>query len=134
MSKIKRIILFLVITIFVLGFNLCYAVDLNMTNDDDLLDDIDSVSNTYNESSDDSRLGTENTTTNSIDDEDEDEYIYDDSSVSDNSNDGSNIPSTTVTNVSSSGLELTNILNILLIVIGVLLILLSIAILIRLKK
>ena len=132
MSKTKRIILFLIITIFVLGFNLCYAVDLNMTNDDDLLDDIDSASNTYNENSSNSRLRNSNTTTNSIDDEDED--IYDNDAVNTSLSDTSNIPSTTVTNVNSSGLELTNILNILLIVIGVLLILLSIAILIRLKK
>ena len=42
-------------------------------------------------------------------------------------------PTTYTSNSSSSGLDISNILNILLMVIGILLILLSIAILIRLK-
>lgn len=131
--KIQKIIFILVMIFLLLGFSSCYAVELNMTDDTDLTTNI---TNTNSNSTN---------TIDTIDDDDETEdynvntnngNVYNNNSIG-NSSVSTDLPAT-VTNIDSTtsndGLQLSDILNILLIAIGVLLILLSIAILIRLKK
>lgn len=130
MMKNKKIILILTMITILLGFNFCYAVDLDMT--DDLADDLDLSAQNTNSSDDNSDTNTNtsnntnNTNTNS-----------NNTTTPNTTNTAPTGTPTTVSNINSksnSGLEIATILNILLIVIGILLILLSIAILIRLKK
>ena len=117
MTKLKKILIatliFIVTILFGLNLNV-KAVDLNLTE------------NTSNS----------NTMINTSDEEDYLASNYANSSSNANTNPISTTPSATVKTTSSteSGLGLTNILNIFLISIGILLILLAIAILIRLKN
>lgn len=131
-TKLSRIIILSIILILLIGINCCHAVDLNLTDMDDLTNT--NITNDANNTSVDNE--TSNTTAN-----DEDTYNNTNSSNTSyntsNSTSNTPAPSTTVSNLNSlpeSNLGLSTILNILLIVIGVLLILLAIAILIRLKK
>ena len=114
MSKsLKFIIIFVVLLIAI--FNCSYtfaAVNMNTTNTN--------TSNTNTSSTNTSNTNTSNTNTSST-------------STPSTSNTSSSTLSSTVT-TSDFDLELTNILCIALVVIGVLLILLGIAILIRLKR
>lgn len=109
-KKIAIILIFLLISI-----NYVSAVDLNLT-EDTYTNTNTSVrtSNITKDSENSSYTNTNNTSNNST----------------------TNKPSATVStsNVSDSGLSLSDIINIFLIVIGILLILLAIAILIKLKK
>ncbi len=108
MSKIFKITLVLFIILFsICSFSLATDIDLNIT--------------------DDNISSTENTITNSFTNTNRE------STFSNNNSQSTTISSVKDTSTTSSdGLGLTNILNILLIVVGVVLILLSIAILIRL--
>ena len=117
MSKILKITLILFIILSsICSFSLATDIDMNIT-----ADDIDTTENI-----------TSNTTTNTVNNnriENEEDEIND--AITDTDNEF-----TTITSVDKSstddGLGLSNILNILLIVVGVVLILLAIAILIRL--
>ena len=134
LKNVKFIVLSIIFVLF-LGITSCYAVDLDLSNEleNDLLsnssnsnnsDVSGNYTNTNSNSSSNTNLSNTSTgnSTNSI-------YTNTDSGSTNST------PSATVTNsIPESDLGLTNILNIFLIVIGVLLILLAIAILIRLKK
>ncbi len=133
--NIKKIIFIFMIIFLALSFNIIsYAVELNMTDDTDLTinsgnttnsTDTNSV-NTNNTDNYDFNINTNSNTYNTTNDYGT-EYTGDSSS---------DLPATvsSVNSASDGELQLSDILNILLIVIGVLLILLSIAILIRLKR
>ena len=137
MLKLKNVkfIVLSIIFVLLLGITSCYAVDLALSNEleNDLLsnssnsnnsDVSGNYTNTNSNSSSNTNLSNTSTgnSTNSI-------YTNTDSGSTNST------PSATVTNsIPESDLGLTNILNIFLIVIGVLLILLAVAILIRLKK
>lgn len=132
MSKLKKFKLIIILSIILLlvGTSLCYAVDLNVT--DDLTTGLTS-GNESNNSSNTNNSSSTNTT------DDESENTSNSSNTSSNtSNSSSSSSSNSIAKVTSSlpesSLGLSNILNILLIAVGVLLILLSIAILIRLKN
>ena len=133
--NIKKIIFIFMIIFLALSFNIIsYAVELNMTDDTDL---------TIN-----SGNTTNSTDTNSVNTNNTDNYNFNintNSNTYNTTNDygteytgdsSSDLPATvsSVNSASDGELQLSDILNILLIVIGVLLILLSIAILIRLKR
>lgn len=134
LKNVKFIVLSIIFVLF-LGITSCYAVDLDLSNEleNDLLsnssnsnnsDVSGNYTNTNSNSSSNTNLSNTSTgnSTNSI-------YTNTDSGSTNST------PSATVTNsIPESDLGLTNILNIFLIVIGVLLILLAVAILIRLKK
>lgn len=134
LKNVKFIVLSIIFVLF-LGITSCYAVDLDLSDEleNDLLsnssnsnnsDVSGNYTNTNNNSSSNTNLSNTSTgnSTNSI-------YTNTDSGSTNST------PSATVTNsIPESDLGLTNILNIFLIVIGVLLILLAVAILIRLKK
>ena len=138
--KTKKLIFILTIMAIVFGCNLCYAVDLNMT--DDLTDFSQNTSTNNIMTNTNMNSNTTNTnknydlnTTNSNITSNESNTNNFSSSIPDTALSGPS--STTVSDVnskSSTGLEFTTILNIMLIVIGTLLVLLAIAILIRLKK
>lgn len=127
LKNIKIIVLSIIFTLFI-SISSCYAVELDLS--DDLLESSSSVNstnsgNTTNENSSNTNLNTNSTNNTNISNE----------NYNTNTSFTNSTPSATVTNsLPESDLGLSNILNIFLIVIGVLLILLSIAILIRLKK
>lgn len=133
MMKTYKKNLILAIITFLLGFNFCYAVDLDMTDNETNNADLttntimeDNNTNTNSNTNTSSTINNTNSTSSSIS-----------NSTFNTTNTTSLNSPTTVSNVNStsnSSLGLSNILNILLIVIGILLVLLSIAILIRLKK
>lgn len=138
MSKFKNskfIILTTIITL-ILGFNFCYAVDLNLT--DDLIDDFSSNNVTQNtnntNTSDVSTTNNTNSNTNTDNTNNTNSNITSNTNSSTTSGNASSTSATVTNSLPESDLGLSNILNILLIVIGILLVLLSIAILIRLKK
>ena len=117
LKSIKFIVLSIIFVLFMCVTS-CYAVDLDLSDDD--------ISSSPNNSYSSSNSSTSSSNSSN-------------STSSNPSQCGttstSSTPSATVTtSMPESGLGLSNILNIFLIVIGVLLILLSIAILIRLKK
>lgn len=114
MSKNLKIFIISLISFFIIFTinNSSAAVNLNLND------------NESNSSS------TSNRTTNSTYNNDDE----DNNTSTNTSNTSSNTPSAKVSSVAESNLGMSNILNILLIVIGTLLILLAIAILIRLKK
>ena len=135
MLKLKNVkfIVLSIIFVLLLGITSCYAVDL------DLSDDL--ISNSTNSSTNNSNVSDNNTNTNSNSSSNTNlsntSTGNSTNSIYTNTDSGStnSTPSATVTNsIPESDLGLTNILNIFLIVIGVLLILLAVAILIRLKK
>lgn len=139
MLKLKNVKFILLSIIFVLflGITSCYAVDLDLS--DDLGDAL--LSNSTNASTNNSSVSgnSTNTNTNSSSNINPSNNTNDNSTNSSytntNSSSTNSSPSATVTNsMPESDLGLSNILNIFLIVIGVLLILLAVAILIRLKK
>lgn len=146
--KIFKVLLISMIMILLLGFNFCYAVDLNSV--DDLTSGFSSDEQTSNNSADDNAVtsnstSSDNTNTSNNTSNTSDNNTATDNSANTTSNTSSNYNSTTSENTSTpsasvtnalpeSDLGLTNILNILLIVIGTLIILLAIAILIRLKR
>lgn len=126
MSNLKRIIsIFLIfLVVCLMNFISVKAIDLNLTEntspDGNSLNALnEDAENDYNSSND-----TNNATTDTSFDQDATQYV---------------LPGTTSATVktgnlsSSTDLSLTNILNIFLIVVGIILILLAIAILIRLK-
>ena len=127
-SKFLKLVMVIFVISLFLGCNMCYAVDLNLTDEslDDLTIDNSDSTNT-NAIGNNATNSTNNTNSNSNDNGT--------SNTTTNTSSTSNTSSATVTNaLPESDLGLTNILNILLIVIGILLILLAIAILIRLKN
>ena len=136
MVKLKKFKFFVISIVFALifGINYCYAVELNLT--DDLTTNF-SLNNTSDNSN-----STDSNATNSTDtDTDSNTNITNTNSENTmNTTDsatysGTSNTSTTVSNaLPESNLGLSNILNIFIIVIGVLLVLLGIAILIRIKK
>lgn len=117
MQKYAKFFILFIIILFITNINYCYAVNLNLT-----------------ENTNDT-----NTLTNTLDDEDLDDTETDEFSTTSNTSSfsdsayESSVSITDLNNLPESGLGLTNILNIFLIVVGILLILLAIAILIRLK-
>lgn len=140
-KKIKFIIIGILLTIFV-NFEFCYAVDLDLSTDNSLLDNLtldtsDNTSNQTNASntvSNDSNTSESNSSESNTSTNQNTNSSYSNTSNSTSIPDASNIVTTMQNNYSEDDLQLTNILNIFLIVIGILLILLAIAILIRLKK
>lgn len=147
LKNLKLIIIMAMILSFVFAFNACYAVDLNLSNDLTVGTNNSTSSNTNASTSNSTNSSTGsddvtnsmNTTSNSTDSN----STNSESNTSDTSNSTTNDTTTSSTNTSpkvtstlssDDGLGVSDILNIFLIVIGVLLILLSIAILIRLKK
>lgn len=136
LKNVKFIVLSIIFVLF-LGITSCYAVDLDLS--DDLGDAL--LSNSTNVSTNNSSVSgnSTNTNTNSSSNINASNNTNDNSTNSSytntNSSSTNSSPSATVTNsMPESDLGLSNILNIFLIVIGVLLILLAVAILIRLKK
>lgn len=140
MSKKLKILLILLISFVLVSFSTStYAVNMDLTDDEGSTSNKE-TSNTANTASSEN---TSNTSTNEASNSSNDTT---NSMDSENTNTTSNTSSTgnktttppvtqTVAGSQSSGeLQISDILNILLIVIGVLLILLGIAILIRLKK
>lgn len=123
MNKLIKIFsIFAVLTLFVFASNYCYAINMNLTNNNA---SNNATTNTENNTSNDVANNASNTSSNA--------------STNDNKSNNQEVQnssfSTTVSGVEeSSELDITNILNIFLIVIGILLILLGIAIIIRLKK
>ena len=113
LKNVKFIVLSIIFVLF-LGITSCYAVDLDLS--DDLGNDL--LSNSTSSNTNNSNVSGNYTNTNN------------DSS----SNTNTRNTSTVTNSIPESDFDLSNILNIFLIVIGVLLILLAIAILIRLKK
>ena len=116
MSKIFKITLILFIILSsICSFSLATDIDMNITSDD-------------NDTTENTTTNTTNTVNNNRIENEEDEI---NDAITDTDNEF-----TTITSVDKSstddGLGLSNILNILLIVVGVVLILLAIAILIRL--
>ena len=125
----KKIIFILMIVFFLLSFSVVsFAVELNMTDDTDLTINTDLVTNNTNMDT--------NTTTNNANNTNSDDYNTTNEYGTQYIDNSLDLPATvsSVDSVSDDGLQLSDILNIILIVIGILLILLSIAILIRLKK
>ena len=121
MSKLSKVLVILCI-VFCCFYSSCYGVDLNLT-DANSSNSATTTSNTNNlpETNNSSNLANTQINNNSIS----------------NSNNNENISTTVsgVNSVSNSNSSIvSNILNIALIVVGVLLIFLAIAILIRLKK
>lgn len=136
LKNVKFIVLSIIFVLF-LGITSCYAVDLDLS--DDLGDAL--LSNSTNASTNNSSVSgnSTNSNTNSSSNINASNNTNDNSTNSSytntNSSSTNSSPSATVTNsMPESDLGLSNILNIFLIVIGVLLILLAVAILIRLKK
>ena len=132
MLKLKNVEFIVLSIIFVLflGITSCYAVDLDLSNDlgNDLL------SNSTNSDTNNSNASNNNTSNSSTSNASSDKNTNS-SYTNTNSSSTNSSPSATVTNsLPESDLGLSTILNIFLIVIGVLLVLLAIAILIRLKK
>ena len=120
MTKSKLIVCLLVALLF-LSYTICYATsDINMN----LLSNSTANTNTNNNTN--SNTNTSNTLT-----EDEEDYDFEDEDET--YTPSANISSTTYTD-GADELKIGDIINICLIVVGVLLILLSIAILIRLKN
>ena len=118
-------VLIIALVAFILGVNVCYAVDLNLT--DDSLIDLTLDENISTNTSSDSNSTSGNTSTNTT--------TSDSTNLETNTSfdDSSSVTVSTMSQQGSTELTLSNIINIFLIVIGVLLILLAIAILIRLK-
>ena len=110
MSKIFKTFLALLLCIFLIS-NFCYGIDLNLTSNENNSNDTNTTNNESNVSNESSN-NTENV----------------------NSNNTSTTITTVSPDTSNDGLTLSNILSIAIIVIGFLLVLLSIAILIRLNK
>lgn len=140
MSKKLKILLILLISFVLVSFSTStYAVNMDLTDDEGSTSN-EETSNTGNTVSSENTSNTStneasnssNSTTNSVDSENTNTT----SNTSSTGNKTTTPPVTqTVAGSQSSGeLQISDILNILLIVIGVLLILLGIAILIRLKK
>lgn len=124
-KNVKLIVLLSVIILF-LGIVSCYAVDL------DLSDDLTEFA-PYNTSN--TNISNNNITNNSNTNTSNNNIDNNNSMMTNTTSTSGSTQSATVTNsIPESDLGLSNILNIFLIVIGILLILLSIAILIRLKK
>ena len=143
MSKKLKILLILLISFVLVSFSTStYAVNMDLTDDEGSTsnEETSNTANTGNTASSEntSNISTNeasnssNNTTNSVDSENTNTT----SNTSSTGNKTTTPPVTqTVAGSQSSGeLQISDILNILLIVIGVLLILLGIAILIRLKK
>jgi len=142
MSKKLKILLILLISFVLVSFSTStYAVNMDLTDDEGSTSN-EETSNTANTGNTASSENTSNTSTNEASNSSNNTT---NSIDSENTNTTSNTSSTgnkttppvtqTVAGSQSSGeLQISDILNILLIVIGVLLILLGIAILIRLKK
>ena len=143
MSKKLKILLTLLISFVLVSFSVStYAVNMDLTDDEGSTsnEETSNTANTGNTASSENTSNTStneasnssNSTTNSIDSENTNTT----SNTSSTGNKTTNPPVTqTVAGSQSSGeLQISDILNILLIVIGILLILLGIAILIRLKK
>ncbi len=143
MSKKLKILLILLISFVLVSFSTStYAVNMDLTDDEGSTsnEETSNTANTGNTASSENTSNTStneasnssNNTTNSIDSENTNTT----SNTSSTGNKTTTPPVTqTVAGSQSSGeLQISDILNILLIVIGVLLILLGIAILIRLKK
>ena len=143
MSKKLKILLVLLISFVLVSFSTStYAVNMDLTDDEGSTsnEETSNTANTGNTASSENTSNTStneasnssNNTTNSIDSENTNTT----SNTSSTGNKTTTPPVTqTVAGSQSSGeLQISDILNILLIVIGVLLILLGIAILIRLKK
>lgn len=143
MSKKLKILLVLLMSFVLVSFSAStYAVNMDLTDDEGSTSN-EETSNTANTGNTASSENTSNTSTNETSNSSNDTT---NSVGSENTNTTSNTSSTgnktttppvtqTVAGSQSSGeLQISDILNILLIVIGVLLILLGIAILIRLKK
>ena len=125
MSKTLKITLVLFIILSsICSFSLATDIDMNITSNDNVA--TENVTTNTNTST---RTNTLNNNTTNVINEDED-AIYEEELTATNSE------YTTISSVNKSsvddGLSLSNILNILLIVVGVVLILLAIAILIRL--
>lgn len=111
MAKLSKIIITLlaIFTVLLISFNSVKAVDLNLTEN----------------------ISSNNSLTNSVNDDED----LNNTNYSNSTNIASENNSTKVTSVvPESNLGLTNILNFVLITIGILLILLAIAILIKLNK
>ena len=143
MSKKLKILLTLLISFVLVSFSVStYAVNMDLT-DDEGSSNSEETSNTTKTSNSDSSENTSNTstneasnssnsTTNSIDSENTN--TTSNTSLTGNKTTPPPVTQTVAGSQSSGELQISDILNILLIVIGILLILLGIAILIRLKK
>ncbi len=149
MSKKLKILLILLISFVLVSFSTStYAVNMDLTDDEGSTsnEETSNTSNTANTANTGNTASSENTSNISTNEASNSSNNTTNSVDSENTNTTSNTSSTgnktttppitqTVAGSQSSGeLQISDILNILLIVIGVLLILLGIAILIRLKK
>ena len=129
-------ILFILLVILSLGFSYVYATDVNMNlpgvNTDIPNNTPDTNTNTPDTNpSDQTQVdNTQNTTSN---DQTNADVPPSNTSSPMNVIENENIPSSTVSSAPENGLGLSNIINILLITVGVIIILLAIAIMIRLK-
>ena len=128
LKNLKFIVLSIIFVLF-LGITSCYAVNLDLS--DDLEDDLYSNSSNSNTNSSNYNMYDDNTTnTNSnSNSSNTSNNAISNNSTNMNTTTTNSTPSATVTNSMPEGdLGLSNILNIFLIVIGVLLILIAIAI------
>lgn len=143
MSKSLKILLIsLMCTFFIFSVN-CFAVNIEMNLSSNVIDyNIETLSNNIdnnvasnvsdsNSNTVSSNIETSNTVSGSVADDSAQDFTSEASTSLSNRNTS---VSDTLTALPESELGLTNILNILLITVGVVLILLSIAIFIRLKK
>lgn len=125
MTKSKLIICLSVLLLF-LSYTICYAtsdIDMNLLSN--------SISNSNTNSNTNTNTDSNTNTSNTIT-EDEEDTIYEDEEDETYTSSSAHVSSTTYTD--SDELKIGDMINICLIVVGVLLILLSIAILIRLKN
>ena len=136
MLNLKNVIFIVLSIIFVLflGITSCYAVDLDLS-DDLLSNSTNSSTNTNSNVSNNNTNTNNNSSSNTNISNTSPDNNTNISYTNTNSRSTNSTPSATVINsMPESDLGLSNILNIFLIVIGILLILLAIAILIRLRK
>lgn len=123
MSKVLKITLIaLIISIFICSFVYATDIDLNLTDNEYSSESIDDETDNLNDSSITTKRNESNYAGSSSTSNDD----------SDIDNDADATVVSSISTVSSTGLGFSNILNILLIVVGIILILLCVAILIKL--
>ncbi len=156
MKSLSKIFIFMLITVFCITISYTYAVDLNLT---DSIDDTSSSTSASNKSTNSTNTNSTNSSTNSTTNSsntnnqdlgEDDEDNEDDTTYSGNGNDSftnqsldnedfSTYSGETETTIGTatpadSGLSISDIINIFVIVIGVILMFLGIAILVKSKQ
>lgn len=132
MAKFIKTVFIILITLLLFNINFVSAVDLNITEDNN---SSNTTNNTSNNTSSSRNNNTVSNNTNSEENDDDETDYTSSNSYNNVDTSTSDVSGATVRsgNLPESNLGLSNILSIFLIVIGIILILLAIAILIKLK-